>query len=169
MQESAVDAQYYQDRDDYFKTLAPQAAAGTAALAILSAAPSSARPGLYSAPDFLWASVAQAQPSDRPSWFNAMPTAIQDFYSSVGRKNIEIYTSDLKVVDPTALIDSSMLPSTRINSGDLTITATIDAHAAATQAVKSVAAISPHGRSSSMAVAVTGVVLAASLTGLAML
>ncbi|KAL9035335.1 MAG: hypothetical protein Q9214_006631 [Letrouitia sp. 1 TL-2023] len=172
VQESAVNAEYYKDASVYHATLAAQAT-GFPAHDLANAAPSSATSALKADPGFFFASIAQAQSSDRPSWFNAMPKSAQDFYRSAGRKQIEIYTSDLKQVDPTALIDSSIVTSILPSSSQIVATveasASDAAHAAATQAAKSVAATSPRGISSNVAVAVTGVVLAASLMGLAML
>lgn len=166
MQEQVLDAIYSRDRGEFYSTLGPEA--GAAALVLQTAVPSSAQLDVYSSHGFL-ASLAQVEASDRPSWFNAMPTSVQDFWSSVGRDDIAIYTNDLKLVDPTALIDSSMAPSTRTITPVTTITEIVDAHSAATIAMQSGGAISSQSTSSNIAVAVTGVVLAAGLVGVAML
>ncbi|KAL9612337.1 MAG: hypothetical protein Q9167_003070 [Letrouitia subvulpina] len=171
VQESVVDDVYYREQSAYQASLAT-GLPGVVFTALV-AAPSSARRDMYSDPGFFFASLAQAQPSNRPSWFNAMPTEVQGYYSSVGRANVEMYTREVKAVNPSAVIEapiSSVISSisSKIES-DVRASASNDAHTAATMAAKTGNTMGPRSVSSSMSVAVAGVVLAASLIGLAML
>lgn len=116
-------------------------------------------------PALFLASLAQEDSSDLPSWYTAMPTPIQDYWSSVGREEIDMFTSEVNEARP---LPSSVSASLSSLSSKLASASSSAASVSASAVAHGGAPASP-ATSGHMMVVAAGVAIAAGLVGMAML
>ncbi|KAL8684684.1 MAG: hypothetical protein Q9218_008188, partial [Villophora microphyllina] len=123
-------------------------------------------------PPLYLASLAQATGDDRPDWFTSLPTAEQDYLSSMGNGIIELYTSEVNAarpLDPSFSRSLSSVSASLSSATESIAAVTSSLAAAAGDGVRKGGAPASPVTSGHMAVVAGGVAIAAGLFGLVLL
>ncbi|KAI4138911.1 MAG: hypothetical protein L6R39_006551 [Caloplaca ligustica] len=161
----AISSKFLADRNSYYSALSTDSAWTTAYSVIATAMPSSVMTAAAANPELQLVSLAQQDSDDLPAWFKAMPTPVQDFWRSVGSKDIELYTSEVDAARP---LPSSISASLSSLTSKVTASASAASSAASAAVAKGAAPASP-ATPGHMTVVAAGVAIAAGLIGMAML
>ncbi|KAL8825012.1 MAG: hypothetical protein Q9170_007962 [Blastenia crenularia] len=177
-QASAVESNFGADATSYFLALTTDPGYSSAYSAIATALPSSAWSRVQDNPGLFLASLAK-ESDDQPDWFTSMPTPAQAFWESAGSEYIDMYTSEVDAARPlpTAVSASLSSLSSKVASASSKAAAesskaessAAKASAAQSSAIQKGAAPASPATSGHMMVVAAGVVIAASLVGMAML
>ncbi|KAL8847586.1 MAG: hypothetical protein Q9221_007363 [Calogaya cf. arnoldii] len=187
-QASEVSTRFDADRNSYYSELRGDPAYTSALGVAATAMPASVKIEAATNPDVFLASLAQAPSEDLPSWFTAMPTDIQDTWKSVGSRDIEMYSSEVRNVRPLSADVASSLSSVvkSITSSATSVMTSQEAEASSKAAIASAeasiraaeasaSAENQNGAPASplssgkMGVVAGGVAIAAALIGMALL
>ncbi|KAL8925572.1 MAG: hypothetical protein Q9208_003463 [Pyrenodesmia sp. 3 TL-2023] len=110
-QASQVATRFNADRNAYYSSLTANPAYKTAYSVAATAFPETAKSVAATNPELFLASLARADRDDLPPWYTAMPMDVQDFWRSVGSRDIEMYTSEVSVARPLPSEVSASLSS----------------------------------------------------------
>ncbi|KAL8732324.1 MAG: hypothetical protein Q9181_003995 [Wetmoreana brouardii] len=164
-QSTQISTAFAADIGTYYGGLATEPGYSDAFSAVITAMPTSVVASQAADPELFFASLAEASSDDLPDWFTAMPTSVQQFWSSVGEQVVEMYTSEVNVARP---LPSSVSASLSSVSASLSSQAAAVSSSASEAVQKGEAPTSP-ATSGHMAVIAGGVAIAAGLVGMAML
>ncbi|KAI4115812.1 MAG: hypothetical protein LQ345_003664 [Seirophora villosa] len=161
-QAAQVSSRFLDDRNSYYLAMTADPRHMSATSVWAAAIPPTAAAAGKVNPELFLASLARADREDLPSWFTAMPTGAQDYWRSVGSRDIEMYTSEVNAARPLATEASASLSSKGASASSSLASATASAVA------EGAAPRSP-ATSGLMTVVGAGVAVAAGLVGMAML
>ena len=132
-------------------------------------------------PDLFFASLHQAS-DEPPTWYTAMPTPIQEFWSSVGNHAVEIYNDVVTSIRPIPSESSAALSSASASLASKSSSIASKASAASTSLAASASAVDSNVddaitggtpasplTSGHMGIVAGGVAIAAGLVGMALL
>ncbi|KAL8637056.1 MAG: hypothetical protein Q9226_009167 [Calogaya cf. arnoldii] len=110
-QATEVSTRFDADRNSYYAELRSDPAYTSALGVAATGMPASVKVDAAANPELFLASLAQAQSEDLPSWFTALPTDVQDTWKSVGNRDIEMYSSEVRIIRPLSAGVASSLSS----------------------------------------------------------
>ncbi|KAL8861869.1 MAG: hypothetical protein Q9178_001738 [Gyalolechia marmorata] len=171
-----ISTMFEADKASYYGKLTTEPAYKSAFSVAATGMPMSAMTAVQPNPDLFLASVAQASSDDLPSWFASLPADVQNVWKSVGRQNIEMFTSAVAVVRPMSS-DVAASVSSAQSSASSAISSASSAISSASSAITSAvseglqkgAAPASPVTSGNMGVVAAGVAIAAGLVGMALL
>ncbi|KAL8904833.1 MAG: hypothetical protein Q9171_006906 [Xanthocarpia ochracea] len=168
-QASDISTMFEADKASYYGKLTTEPAYKSAYSVAATGMPMSAMTHVQPNPDLFLASVAQASSGDLPSWFASLPPDVQNVWKSVGRQNIEMFTSAVAVVRPMSSDVAASVSSAQSSASSAISSASSAITSAVSDGLQRGAAPASPVTSGDMGVVAGGVAIAAGLVGMALL